>query len=49
MGLEHAMNRNWRTWAFTGLVSVIGGLLPAAFSPASAQDIVPQRRNDEGS
>jgi hypothetical protein len=36
------MNRNWRTWAFTGLVSVIGGLLPAAFSPASAQDIVPQ-------
>jgi hypothetical protein len=35
------MNRNWRTWVFTGLVSVIGGLLPAAFSPASAQAIVP--------
>lgn len=38
------MNRNWRTWVFTGLVSVIGGLLPAAFSPASAQDIVPQEK-----
>ena len=38
------MNQNWRSWVFTALISAVGGLLPAAFSPATAQDIVPQEK-----
>ncbi|MDD2920256.1 PQQ-binding-like beta-propeller repeat protein [Rhodoferax sp.] len=36
------MNRNWQQFILAVLLSVIGGLIPAVFSPAFAQAVVPE-------